>query len=108
MHHDKDPTTWSIEVWTLAIVMAIVGGLASIIQKLPCERTRPFSALELIGEMITSAFVGMLVFMALEAVDMPLGVCAAGSGVGGHMATRLLFLVENVIEKRIKDMEREK
>lgn len=103
MHHDKDPTAWTLEVWALAISMAVLGGLVSIAQRLPCGRGRPFGFWEMAAEMMTSGFVGLTAFMALESFDMPLGICAAGSGVAGHMATRLLFLIENVIEKRLRD-----
>lgn len=103
MHHDKDPTTWSSDIWVLAIVMSLLGGAVSLIQRLPCPRARPFGVKEATAEMATSGFVGLLAFMALEALDTPVGVCAALSGVAGHMATRLLFLVENMIEQRIKN-----
>ena len=64
-------------------------------------RTRAFNIVELLGEVFTSGFVGMGVFMTLAAYSHPMGVCAAAAGVGGHMATRLLFAVERVIESKI-------
>jgi hypothetical protein len=45
------------------------------------------------------------VFMAVEALDQPMGLCAAAAGIGGHMATRLLFALEKLLESRINKME---
>ena len=33
--------------------------------------------------------------------DFPVGLCAAASGIGGHMATRLLFTVEKMLEGKL-------
>lgn len=66
--------------------------------------TRAFNVVELIGEIFTSGFVGLGVFMLLAALDQPVGICAAASGVGGHMATRLLFALERAIEARLDDL----
>lgn len=63
--------------------------------------TRAFNTIELIGEIFTSGFVGLGVFMLLAALDQPVGICAAASGVGGHMATRLLFAIERAVEARL-------
>jgi hypothetical protein len=29
------------------------------------------------------------------------GICAAAAGIGGHMATRLLFAIERAVERRL-------
>ena len=63
--------------------------------------TRAFNIVELVGEIFTSGFVGLAVFMGLAAIDHPVGICAAAAGVGGHMATRLLFAVERAIEAKL-------
>ena len=66
--------------------------------------TRAFNIIELIGEIFTSGFVGLGVFMLLAALDQPVGICAAASGVGGHMATRLLFAIERAVEARLDNL----
>lgn len=66
--------------------------------------TRAFNIIELIGEIFTSGFVGLGVFMLLAGFDYPVGICAAAAGVGGHMATRLLFAVERMIEARLEGL----
>lgn len=99
--HDKDPTSWAIATWLLAIGMAAGGGIVNWYANVRRGRTRVFNVVELIGEIFTSGFVGLGVFMFLAALDQPIGVCAAASGIGGHMATRLLFAVERAVEARL-------
>ena len=50
------------------------------------------------------ATAGLGVFMLLAALDQPVGTCAAASGVGGHMATRLLFTIERAVEARFDNL----
>jgi len=98
----KDPTTWSLATWALAVGMAFVGGFVNWIAKVKQGHTRVFNFAELIGEIIISGFVGVAIFMLLASYDQPMGVCAAASGISGHMGTRLLFLIEQFIAHKIK------
>lgn len=98
---EKDPTTWTAATWLLALGMAFGGGIVNFYARVKRGHTRAFNIIELIGEIFTSGFVGLGMFMALDAWGQPIGLCAAAAGVGGHMATRLLFAVERAIEHRI-------
>jgi hypothetical protein len=98
---DKDPTTWELSTWLFALLMPCAGGLVNWYGKVKAGKARSFNIVELIGEVFTSGFVGLGVFMMLQSYDQPLGVCAALSGVSGHMATRLLFVLENYVEARV-------
>lgn len=98
---DKDPTNWTWAVWTLAISMSIAGGFINWYARIKAGNLRSFNIVELMGEIFTSGFVGIGVFMLLEAMHQPLGICAALAGVGGHMATRLLFSIEKAVEAKI-------
>jgi len=69
--------------------------------KIKRGHTRAFNIVELVGEIFTSGFVGLAVFMWLEAINQPVGICAAAAGVGGHMAMRLLFAIERAIEAKL-------
>lgn len=99
---EKDPTNWSLATWGLAIGMSCAGGFVNWYARVKQGHTRAFNIVELAGEIFTSAFVGLGVFMMVQSFNQPLGVCAALAGVGGHMATRLLFMVEKFIESRAK------
>lgn len=95
---EKDPTNWTAATWALAICMAFGGGLVNWYSRIKRGHTRAFNLIELIGEIFTSGFVGIGAFMLLDGIGQPVGVCAAAAGIGGHMATRLLFAVERVLE----------
>lgn len=103
---EKDPTTWGLAMWVLALGMAFGGGAVNWYAKVKRGHTRAFNLIELIGEIFASGFVGLGVFMLLAALNQPMGVCAAASGVGGHMATRLLFAIERAIEVRLEGLSR--
>lgn len=98
---DKDPTTWALGTWILALSFAIGGGLINWYARIKRGHARAFNFVELIGEIFTSGFVGLGVFMLLDSLDQPAGLCAAAAGVSGHMATRLLFAVERAVERQL-------
>lgn len=98
---EKDPTTWGLATWLLALGMAFGGGAVNWYAKVRRGHTRAFNIIELIGEIFTSGFVGLGVFMLLAAMEQPAGICAAAAGVGGHMATRLLFAIERAVEAKL-------
>jgi hypothetical protein len=102
----KDPTTWTYATWLLAIGMSCAGGLVNFYARVKQGHARAFNLIELLGEIFTSAFVGLGVFMIAQGMDQPVGLCAALAGVGGHMATRLLFTVEKVVESRLRDLSK--
>ncbi|NLH94278.1 MAG: hypothetical protein GX466_08730 [Candidatus Cloacimonetes bacterium] len=99
---EKDPTSWHLATWALALAMAMGGGFVNWYAKVKVSHTRAFNLLELIGEMVTSGFVGIGVFMTLDGFGQPPSLCAAGAGIGGHMAARLLFILERLIEQKLK------
>lgn len=98
---EKDPTHWEMSTWIIALSMASAGGLVNWYGKLRQGKVRVFNFVELIGEVFTSGFVGLGVFMFAQSFEQPIGICAALAGVSGHMATRLLFLLENLIEHKL-------
>ena len=99
---EKDPTTWNLATWVLALAMAMGGGVINWYAKVKHSHTRAFNLMELVGEIFTSGFVGTGVFMTLDGFGQPMSLCAAGAGVGGHMAARLLFIIERIVEQKLK------
>ncbi|NTV10480.1 MAG: hypothetical protein HGA47_06860 [Zoogloea sp.] len=98
---EKDPTTWSLATWALAICMSFGGGLVNWYGRMRRGHVRAFNLIELAGEIFTSGFVGLGAFMALSGLDWPTGLCAAAAGTAGHMSTRLLFVLERWFESRL-------
>lgn len=104
---EKDPTTWSIATWALAVGMSCAGGVVNWYARVKRGHSRACNLFELVGEMFTSGFVGLGVFMVTSSwLELPIGICAAASGVGGHMATRLLFLLERAAEEKIDGLRK--
>lgn len=99
---EKDPLNWTLATWVLALAMPLGGGLVNWYARIKSGNTRVFNFVELLGEVFTSGFVGVGVFMVLASWEQPTGVCAAAAGVSGHMATRLLFAIERAIEKKLE------
>ena len=93
----NNPIDWNYSTWLLAIAMAVGGGLINWLAHVKNTENHVFSIFELMGELFTSAFIGVGVFMVAQALNQEIAICAALAGVGGHMATRLLFLIERVI-----------
>ena len=98
---EKDPTTWAAGTWALAIAMAVGGGIVNWYTRLRRGHVRVFNFIELFGEIFASGLVGLGTFMGLAGLEQPVGVCAAGAGIAGHMGTRLLFALERAAELRI-------
>ncbi len=101
---DKDPTTWAIGTWLLAIGMGFSGGAVNLWARMKNRHPKAFSIFEVIGELFTSGFVGAGVFMVLYSWGAPEGISAGAAGISGHMSTRLLFTLERAAETRLKNM----
>lgn len=84
---------------------AAVAGLVSFHQKVKAGATRWANLTELVGELATSAFVGVLTGLIFEAFDSPLALKYAAAGIAGHAGGRLMFWLEGVLkstaEKRL-------
>lgn len=98
---DRDPANWNLATWALALIVSSAGGLVNWIGRIRQGHAHAFNLAELAGEMFVSGFVGFLVFAFMHSLGYDHGICAAAAGVSGHMATRLLFLIENLIEDRL-------
>ena len=101
---DKDPQNWSLITWGLAILMSAGGGFVNWWTRVKAGLSKPNSMVELAGEIFTSGFTGVGVFMLFASFDQPIAFCASSAGVGGHMATRLLFAVEKAIERKLEKL----
>ena len=100
MTPDKDPTHygWITYVWVM--LLSTWGGLVSWIRKRREGVARPFNAMELIGELVTSAFAGVMTFLLCELSGTPPLLTAALVGISGHMGSRVIFAFEQWCEWR--------
>jgi len=83
--------------------MAFAGGFVNWYAKVRAGHTRSVNVVELLGEMLVSGVVGLGSYMASDGLGLPPSFCAVSAGVGGHMGTRLLFLAEQWMIKKLED-----
>lgn len=86
------PTLWMVGV-------AMIGGFVSFWQKVKTGKARAFNLMELVGELITSAFCGLLTFWICRRYGVDEYATAAGVGIAGHMGARGIFLAEQWAER---------
>lgn len=96
----KDPFSYGWTVYAWVITWASAGGLVSFYQKMKRGDVRAFNMTELIGEIGTSAFVGVLTFWICEANGVAPLIAAPIISISGHMGTRLIFMAEKYLAKK--------
>lgn len=96
---EKDPTTWSLATWALIIGMSAIGGLSRFLGVIRDRGVHSVSIFSFIADLFASGLVGVAAFMTLISFDYPVALCAAGSGMAGHMATRILFITFGLADK---------
>lgn len=97
----KDPTSYSLITYLWVTLLASWGGVVSFISKVRSGATRPINLTELVGEISTSAFSGLLTFWGCEAGGIDPLWTAVLVGVSGHMGARALFQMELIIQRRL-------
>ena len=96
---EKDPTSYSVLTYAWVFALAILGGVVSFMRKLQQGHVRAFNIVEFIGEIVTSAFAGVITFWLCENAMLSPLVTAAFVGVSGHMGSRAIFMVEDWLAK---------
>jgi len=96
----KDPTSYSLITYTWVFLLAILGGVVNFVRKLQSGHARAFNIIEFIGEIVTSAFAGVITFWLCENAGMSPLMTAAFVGVSGHMGSRAIFMAENWLKSK--------
>ncbi|TQV85205.1 hypothetical protein FKG94_03170 [Exilibacterium tricleocarpae] len=97
---EKDPFGYSLLTYLWVFGLSAWGGLASYFRNVRDGHTKRFSILELVGEMVISAFAGMLTFWLCELAAFPPLLTAAFVGVSGHMGSRAIALLEQSLQRK--------
>ena len=92
---EKDPTNYSIFTYMWVFGLSAWGGIVSFFRKVREGSSNKFSFVELVGEIATSAFAGLITFYLCEASGFSQLWTAVLVGVSGHMGTRALFHMES-------------
>lgn len=98
----KDPTSFGMITYLWVMGLSVGGGLVSYMHKLQLGVRRPFSIIEFIGELVTSGFTGVITFWLCQNSGISPLLTAVFVGISGHMGSRALFLVERIIENKIR------
>lgn len=83
------------------LVVAAMGGFVSFYQKVKAGEARPFNIVELIGELATSGFAGMLAYWLCQYAGINQWLMAAVVGMAGHGGSRALFVMEKWAERKL-------
>jgi predicted CDP-diglyceride synthetase/phosphatidate cytidylyltransferase len=96
---EKDPTHYALLTYAWVVALSLLGGVVSFARKVREGVSRRFNVSEFIGELVTSAFAGLITFWLCEwAVVHPL-LTAALVGISGHMGSRAIFKLEQFAER---------
>jgi NhaP-type Na+/H+ and K+/H+ antiporter len=95
----QSPLDTPIGEYGLTLAVAVFGGVVSWIAKVRSGELPVWSLAQLIGEIATSAFAGMLTFWALRALHYDPNIIAAMVGMSGYAGSKLLAIAERTAQK---------
>lgn len=98
----KDPTSFGLITYLWVMGLSVGGGLVSYMHKLQLGVRRPFSIIEFIGELVTSGFTGVITYFLCQSSGISPLLTAVFVGISGHMGSRALFIIERMIENKLK------
>lgn len=91
---EKEITNYSILTYGWVVLVSMWGGVVSFLRKHNDAVVRPFNLIEMIGELLTSGFIGVITFWLCEWSGTPPLLSAAMIGISGHMGSRGLYQFE--------------
>lgn len=97
---EKDPSNYTIMTYAWVFVLSSWGGAVSFYRKIQSGAARPWNIAELLGEILTSVFAGIVTFYLCEAGGIDGPMQAALVAISGHMGSRAIFIFENWASKK--------
>ncbi len=97
----KTPFDYSVLTYAWVAFVSALGGVAHFIHKVKTGVARAFNFTELVGELIISAFAGMVTFWLCEWARIDPLLSAALIAISGHMGSRAIFLIEKMAERKV-------
>lgn len=97
---EKDPTSYSLLTYAWVFLLSILGGVVNFMRKLHEGHVRAFNIIEFIGELVTSAFAGIITFWLCEHAQFAPLITAALVGVSGHAGSRAIFMLEEFLKTK--------
>ena len=97
---EKDPLMFSFATYAWVLLLSCWGGVAGYIRKIRMGLVPRFSLTELVGELFTSGFVGVITFYLCESSQIDPLISAALVGISGHMGSRAIFTIEKFLQNK--------
>jgi len=97
----KDPFGYPVITYAWVLALSILGGVVNFSRKVSEGTARAFNVTELLGEVVTSGFAGLLTFWLCEAGGVSPLLSAVLIGISGHMGSRAIFHLEKWAESRV-------
>lgn len=95
----KNPLSYSLREYGLILAIAMLGGFVRWYNAVRRGESAAYDLRILVGELFTSAFIGILTFWACEAFDVQPLVTAALAGMAGHAGVSGLLWAERVMKR---------
>lgn len=80
--------------------LAMLGGAASFVRRVRNGEAKYSNIVELIGELVVSAFAGLVTFFLCRTAGFDEMLTAAFIAISGHMGTRIIFKFEAYLVKK--------
>lgn len=101
---EKDPNSWASLRAVLPILFGAGGGVIRYYCLIKSGRT--FKFFEFVGDMLSSIFVGCVLYMLAEGLAQPTEISAVCAAIGGNMGARAFQIVESFFEKKLGIQEK--
>lgn len=98
---ERNPFDYSVITYLWVLCLSAFGGAVNFSRKLREGRVRPVNVTEFLGEIVTSAFAGLLTFWLCEASGIAQLYAAVMIAISGHMGSRAIFRIEKWLESRL-------
>jgi hypothetical protein len=88
-----------LATYAWVVVISFLGGAAAFVRKIRAGQARPFNLVEFFGEIVVSAFAGIVTYWFCRWAELNEWASAAFVGIGAHMGSRAIFMGEQVLER---------
>jgi hypothetical protein len=95
----KNPLSYSLREYGLILAIAMLGGFVRWYNAVRRGESAVYDLRILVGELFTSAFIGILTFWACEALNVQPLITAALAGMAGHAGVTGLLWAERVLKR---------
>jgi hypothetical protein len=89
---------YPLKQYGFMLAISILGGFVGWYAKVKRGEMNGWNIQALIGELATSAFSGLIAFWCCEYLNLPPVVTPAVVGIAGHMGTRGISMLEDVLK----------